>query len=147
MRPQPYNDAAYKGFSRGFNNNNPLNLRLTNITWIGKVPNTQNIDKSFEQFTTLGYGVRAAVKNMATYLRQGWNTPNSIIDHWAPASDNNGSNANYKAHVIDSVGPQPITYGSDRFVDLIASMAVFENGGLPNGLSKDVLKSMIKDYL
>lgn len=51
--------------SRGLRNNNPGNLILTSIGWDGKIPNAQNTDGTFEQFTSANYGIRANVSTGA----------------------------------------------------------------------------------
>ena len=63
-------------------NNNPLNIRDTNIPWQGAgEPNG-----GFETFSHAEYGVRAAAKNLYTYNeRDGLNTVGGIISQWGRA--------------------------------------------------------------
>ena len=79
---------------RGLRNNNPLNIRISGTPWQGKIePNT---DGQFEQFTSLEFGLRAALVNIRTYIRAyRLNTVQSIISRWAPSSDGN----NVKAYI------------------------------------------------
>lgn len=77
---------------RGIRNNNPLNIRKGS-SWQGeKHPQT---DKSFEQFESMQYGVRAGFiilrKYMSGYngLTEKFNTIEKIIRRWAPPSENN----------------------------------------------------------
>lgn len=73
---------------RGIRNNNPLNLRISNNPWLGKVSN--NTDGAFEQFTSMAYGIRAAMKNIRTHCRRHPGlTMAQLIRIWAPASDGN----------------------------------------------------------
>lgn len=72
---------------RGIINNNPLNIRK-GCKWIGLRP-TQT-DKSFCQFTSMIYGVRAGFITLRTYIRKHkCNTIETIISRWAPPKENN----------------------------------------------------------
>lgn len=77
---------------RGIRNNNPLNIRVGN-NWKGE--RTQKKDKSFEEFTSMEYGVRAGFiiirKYMTGYngLTRKFNTIDLIIRRWAPSVENN----------------------------------------------------------
>lgn len=78
--------------ARGMRNNNPLNLRISGNAWLGKV--AHNTDGSFEQFTTLEHGLRAAILNINTIVRRRkkqrlQTTIKDLISIWAPAADNN----------------------------------------------------------
>jgi len=79
---------------RGLRNNNPLNIRISGTPWQGKIePNT---DGQFEQFSSLEYGLRAALVNIRTYIRSyRIDTVQTIISRWAPGSDGN----NVKAYI------------------------------------------------
>lgn len=82
---------------RGLRNNNPLNIRISGIAWRGKRPLEENTDGSFEQFDTLKNGIRAALINIRTYIKKyRLNTPQTIIQRWAPAADGNDTNAYVK---------------------------------------------------
>lgn len=79
---------------RGLRNNNPLNIRISGIAWRGKRPLSQNTDGSFEQFDTMQNGIRAALINLRTYIKKyRVNTPQTIVQRWAPASDGNNTAA------------------------------------------------------
>lgn len=83
-----------KQLPRGLRNNNPLNIRISGTPWQGKV--THNTDGTFEQFTSLEYGVRAALVNIRTYIRRDrLCNITQIISRWAPGSDGN----NVKAYI------------------------------------------------
>ncbi len=51
--------------NRGIRNNNPLNIRISNNAWTGKV--TPSKDKAFETFSHSKYGFRAATKLIRNY--------------------------------------------------------------------------------
>ena len=83
-----------KQLPRGLRNNNPLNIRISGTPWQGKV--SPNTDGAFEQFTSLEFGVRAALVNIRTYIkRDRIDTVQAIISRWAPCSDGN----NVKAYI------------------------------------------------
>jgi len=73
---------------RGIRNNNPGNLILTNIAWQGKVPNAQNTDGHFEQFTFIEYGIRAMAMDIIGDINKGKNTLTLLIEEYAPRSEN-----------------------------------------------------------
>lgn len=113
---------------RGIRNNNPLNIRIGN-TWLGEVPNPT--DSDFEQFTSMIYGLRAALCILRRYIRRyGRNTPAKIIHAWAPASEND------TARYIDIVcrhsniaSNEVIDYADrDTMCRLVVAMAFVENG-------------------
>ena len=77
---------------RGIRNNNPLNIRKGS-NWQGeKHPQT---DKSFEQFESMQYGVRAGFIILRRYmsgyngLTEKFNTIEKIVRRWAPPTENN----------------------------------------------------------
>lgn len=76
---------------RGIRNNNPLNIRKGN-NWKGEIQ--PQFDKSFEQFESMQYGIRAGFIILRRYitgyngLTQRFNTIEKIISRWAPAAEN-----------------------------------------------------------
>lgn len=77
---------------RGIRNNNPLNLRKSNILWKGKI--RLGTDNEFEQFVDIFYGIRAAMVNMRTHIKQDAQrlircTVKREIARWAPPTENN----------------------------------------------------------
>ena len=70
----------------GIDNNNPLNIRYNpTINWRGQTGK----NRGFAKFVSMAYGYRAAIKNIQTYIDNGYNTIDKIINRWAPASDGN----------------------------------------------------------
>ena len=70
---------------RGQRNNNPLNIVVSRSKWVGKVTDPQlKKDSSFEEFTEMKYGIRAAIKLLQNYIKQGINTVPAIISRWCP---------------------------------------------------------------
>ena len=72
--------------ARGIRNNNPLNIKYSaKNAWKGKVKDEEKEDPVFEEFTSMGYGLRAALKIIRNQcMREGGCTPRSIIRRWAP---------------------------------------------------------------
>lgn len=114
---------------RGIRNNNPLNLRKTTTPWLGKVyPGT---DSQFEQFTSMVYGIRAAMKNAKTIIKRHRGcTIRKLIEIWAPPLENQTDiyilyvcrYTDY--HSYDVVDPSNKT----QFCRIMWAMAQVENG-------------------
>lgn len=73
------------GNARGVRNNNPGNIRKSKDVWVGQTGN----DGAFVTFATPAHGIRAAGRNLLSYARQGYVTPEQIITRWAPPEDDN----------------------------------------------------------
>lgn len=72
---------------RGIRNNNPGNIRKSQIDWIGEIDGS---DESFETFDTMENGIRALGKLILNYDKKyGLRTIQGIIDRWAPPTENN----------------------------------------------------------
>lgn len=88
---------------RGIRNNNPLNIRIGNV-WLGEVQ--KPTDKSFEQFISMEYGIRAGFIILRRYIRRyGIDTISEIVSRWAPTSENN--TAAYVSRVSQLTGIAP----------------------------------------
>lgn len=75
-----------RNIPRGIRNNNPLNIRVGN-SWQGEVK--MPTDHTFEQFTEMRFGVRAAFIILKRYInRYKLNTIEKIVERWAPSSEN-----------------------------------------------------------
>lgn len=127
---------------RGYRNNNPLNIRLNSANaWDGKVAN--NTDGVFEQFVSMEYGYRAALKLIRNYINNyGLNTVTKIITKWAPNNENN--TANYINRVCETTGWLPSKvidpYNMQDMCDLAYAMALVENGYTPLPDYTDIYK-------
>jgi hypothetical protein len=73
--------------SRGLRNNNPLNLEISSSNWTGKIPVAQNTDGTFEQFTDIGYGLRAGAENAVNSINNN-DTLAQYITVFAPPAEN-----------------------------------------------------------
>ncbi|MBQ7512607.1 MAG: hypothetical protein IJU11_07690, partial [Prevotella sp.] len=71
---------------RGQRNNNPLNIKYVPGThWVGEVHDELlKFDKTFAEFKEMKYGIRAAIKLIRNYIRNGYNTIDRIISRWCP---------------------------------------------------------------
>ena len=74
--------------TRGLRNCNPLNIRrVAGTKWKGQ--RTEQTDRSFVQFESLEYGIRAAFCILDTYRRKYQDVcVEDIIARWAPPSEN-----------------------------------------------------------
>lgn len=135
----PYNNTTTmdpKDYPRGYRNNNPLNIRINPANnWEGKIAN--NTDGAFEQFISMEYGYRAALKLIRNYItKNGLNTVAKIISKWAPNNENRTDV--YINFVCEQTGFLPTTvidpYSKQQMCDLVYAMAIMENGWdiLPN---------------
>ena len=113
---------------RGIRNNNPLNIRVGN-NWKGEVANPS--DHTFEQFTEMKWGVRAAFIVLRNYIqRHKLNTIRKIIPRWAPANENNtlayiatvSQRANIKPDEVINVD------NTCQMIALLLAMCYVENG-------------------
>jgi hypothetical protein len=116
---------------RGIRNNNPGNLVLTTIAWKGKVPNAQNTDKHFEQFTAPLWGIRAMFMDVRGDIeKDGLNTLRKLIAVYAPAHENNTQ------AYIDFVSKK-LGIGADskimpsHYFELLKAIIQIENGKQP----------------
>ena len=116
--------------SRGIRNNNPGNIRLTLTKWQGQVGPDEQTDKSFVQFISPEYGIRAMARTLRTYFSRGTNTVRGIISTWAPANENN--TAAYIASVSGALKTSPDTVLTvTQLPQLIAAIIQHENGKQP----------------
>ena len=116
---------------RGYRNNNPLNIRISQNAWKGKIPLAENTDGTFEQFRSMAYGYRAAMKLIQTYIRKyNCHTLAQIISRWAPPSEN--YTASYIANVANRMGIEPTDYinpsNGYQMKELVRAMSYSENG-------------------
>lgn len=131
--PQTDNGGMNNQYTtRGYRNNNPLNIRkVAGNNWLGKVvPGTDNV---FEQFISMAYGYRAALRLITNYIKDGYITVSDIISRWAPNNENN--TAGYIQRVCSTTGfyPATIISANDKqaMCDLVYAMAIVENGNTP----------------
>ena len=75
---------------RGVRNNNPGNIRNSERKeWMGEVNSHLRSDQSFEEFETMGHGIRAMMKLLLNYQKTlGLRTTRELVSRWAPHSEN-----------------------------------------------------------
>lgn len=127
---------------RGIRNNNPLNIRKGN-SWKGERPVQK--DRSFEEFESMTYGLRAGFIILRRYmsgysgLTQKFNTVESMIRRWAPPSEN--ATQKYIDYVSQKTGIPPGRHLSFQnkgvMCDIVAAMVEVECG-------KSIDKSLIE---
>jgi len=114
---------------RGLRNNNPGNLILTGINWQGKVPNSQNTDGTFEQYTFMQYGIRAMALDIIGDVEANGYTLAQLINEYSPPSENNTQA--YITQLSQATGVQPnapLLLTTDTLPPLLYAMMKIENG-------------------
>lgn len=115
--------------SRGYRNNNPLNIRRNNTKWRGL--RKHQADKSFFQFVRREWGYRAGIKILMTYQKKySLHTLREMLMRYAPPIENDTSS--YIRTVSDraDLAPDVAVDLSDKntVIRLIEAMSFVENG-------------------
>lgn len=115
--------------TRGYRNNNPLNMRHDSDRWQGEIVPSQ--DGAFKQFETMAWGYRAAFKLLHNYQKNtGCRILSDFINRWAPPSENN--TAAYIATVAKRAGLSDVsqidTLNGDTMRAMVSAMSYVENG-------------------
>lgn len=115
---------------RGERNNNPGNIKLTGIKWMGKVPNSKNTDGTFEQFTHIAYGIRALMKDLIKDIKtDGQNTIRALITEFAPGSENDtGAYINAVSKSTGFGADEVLTPDFETVKKLVRAITRHENG-------------------
>lgn len=117
---------------RAIKNNNPLNIRVTNDPWKGKIPLSKNTDrnKEFEQFEYWVYGIRAAIKTLKSYYdKHKLHTVTAIVNRWAPPVENDTNR--YVLFVASKMGVSPtsvLLWNKEVVYSMVRAMAHQEAG-------------------
>lgn len=131
--------------TRGYLNNNPTNLdRSPANNWQGEIkdaadPRLTDFQKReltsgrFAVFQSAEWGIRAAVKNLQSYHRSGFNTPGKAIGRWAPPNENDTAAYLARVEKITGLSPNapfdPNDYG--QMSALVRAIITVELGGQP----------------
>lgn len=115
--------------SRGIDNCNPGNIRLSKVFYRGEVQPSQ--DAAFKQFSSMEWGYRAMFVLLDTYrVRYGLCTLREMISRYAPPEENH--TALYIEAVSDVTGIDPDeplnTRCREDMVPVVAAMSRVENG-------------------
>ena len=125
---------------RGIRNNNPLNIRVGN-NWKGEV--SQPTDHTFEQFTEMKWGCRAAFVILRNYIkRHKLNTLSKIIERWAPRNENDTKSYIKSVEKYSLIPANAVIRFENKcqMINLFRGMCVVENG-------KEVpIEEVIKGY-
>lgn len=115
---------------RGIRNNNPGNIRFSDVQWEGKVTSP---DTQYEAFSSPEAGIRATAVNAMTKANRGTNTIQSLITEWAPPNENDTKA--YIAAVSSSMGMSPTDKlnlnDPAQLTALTNAIITHENGGNP----------------
>lgn len=115
---------------RGLRNNNPGNIRQNSDNFLGEIK--PSADSAFKQFESIEYGYRAMFVTLNAYQkRYGLSTIRAMISRWAPAKDNNDTEAYIRAVSSESGVPENSRITStnkDVMVPIVAAMSRVENG-------------------
>lgn len=131
--------------SRGIINNNPGNIRISAERWKGKIPNAQNSDKVFEQFTTLAFGVRALIVLLRNYVSiYNLDTLTKILHKYAPGFENNTEAYIKTVSQRTGIAPNQVINFNDpaTIKKVITAIAWVENGKLVPGLDIAIIDAL-----
>lgn len=124
--------------SRGLDNRNPGNLRLSGVRYKGEL--RPGSDPEFRTFETMAWGYRAIFVLLHTYaVRYGCRTLRQMIERYAPPAENN--TAAYLRFVSMQAGVAPDTEVDtlDRtmMTAIVSAMSQMENGSAADPWSVD----------
>ncbi len=115
--------------SRGLRNNNPGNIRLDGMRWLGEV--LPSADAAFKQFASRAWGYRAMFVLLETYRRRyGLQTLREMIARYAPPSENDTGGYLQTVARLSGVDPDAALDMADgmRMQAVAAAMSLVENG-------------------
>ena len=114
--------------SRGLRNNNPGNIRLSTVKYIGEVRPSK--DKSFKTFQSMAYGYRAMFVVLRTYYNNyRLNTIAKMINRGAPTTENDTSAYINTVSRMSGVDKSAVLkFDRATMVKIVAAMSYVENG-------------------
>ena len=113
-----------KKFFRGQRNNNPMNIVGGPNNWQGMAKG--QTDKQFVQFTTMTYGVRAAIILLTKYHRDhGLHNVTAIVHRWAP--DGGDAERNYTTYVRNTLCKEQVSNTRADLLKVMQAMCWFES--------------------
>lgn len=132
---RPQSSAPQSSTPRGIRNNNPGNIE--DGPYARSLPGYTGSDGRFATFETPDAGGAAKDRLLGSYIDRGFNTPNKIINRWAPPSENDS--AGYARFVADKVGIGPDdVVTADMIPAISAAIYEMENGRpMPGGSPQD----------
>lgn len=127
--PTPENALPLSGEPRGIRNNNPGNL-----VYVGQAGARKEANGRFATFSSAQEGLNALAAQLRRYGQRGLNSIQSIVNTYAPASENNtGAYANYLAQKMGIDTDTQFDVNSDpaALAALIRGIVEYENGRNP----------------
>lgn len=128
------------GTSRGYRNSNPGNIiktyrdvngRKQQTFWNGEIIGD---DKRFKTFKSMEWGYRAIFILLNSYINNGFDTIDKIINRYAPSFENN--TRSYVKHVSEMTGIDSNTKLSmddtDDIIKIVGAISKIENGIVPD---------------
>tara|TARA_R110002051_G_scaffold61591_1_gene112795 strand:- start:334 stop:1908 length:1575 start_codon:yes stop_codon:yes gene_type:complete len=129
---------------RAIRNNNPFNLKYTEIKWDGKLPLDKETEDTFERFDSNLMGMRAGIINTLTHhIKYGDDTIEKLITRHAPSNENDTKN--FINFVSKNMGIEP-----NQKIDLKNKEVLYEYAKAVvtmEGFKSDELDSIIYDAI
>lgn len=135
-------DGSENFIPRGIRNNNPGNIKKNNVEWEGLAPEDEQIDNTFFVFSSAKYGIRALCKILITYRSYGLNNIYSIINRYAPPSENDTEA--YQSFLSKETGHGVLTNLENTIEDylpIVKGIILMENGVQPYS-EEEILEGM-----
>ena len=135
-------DGSENFIPRGIRNNNPGNIKKNNVEWEGLAPEDEQIDNTFFVFSSAKYGIRALSKILITYRSYGLNNIYSIINRYAPPSENDTEA--YQSFLSKETGHGVLTNLENTIEDylpIVKGIILMENGVQPYS-EEEILEGM-----
>ena len=123
--------------SRGIRNNNPGNIRHAygkddKCDWQGLDSTKEGNDKDFCTFKTMGYGCRALIKTLQTYVKKHrCMSIAQVVCRWAPSNENDTESYIYSVSSFCHYGAQSkldFKKRPDLWLNIARAIARHENG-------------------
>jgi hypothetical protein len=117
----------------GYSLNNPGNIRNSPKRFSGEIES----DKAFKKFKSMKYGFRAMTALLHSYIDNGYNTVDKILNRYAPSSDGNNPDRYAKSVIkLANVDRNQVLTNSDfkngNMLNIIYAMTRVEQGYSPN---------------
>ncbi|MDC9616033.1 structural protein [Xenorhabdus khoisanae] len=119
--------------TRGIRNNNPGNIDHNPANkWQGQLRHDPKLEPRFCRFVTAEYGIRALMKLLTNYHKNGYQSVSKMIDRWAPTNENNTSAYIKGVAKALNVDPnQALDINKPTLIVLAKSIIRHENGKQP----------------
>ena len=108
--------------------NNWLNIEYAPANkWLGMT----GVSGKFVIFDTVEHGLRAGIKTLESYLREGHDTVSKMITRYAPSSENDTAAYIQRVSQWSQIGPDSLVTVAD-IPKIIVAMAREETGNIVN---------------